>query len=276
MQKIDISWLPVDKNNLNKINQIYSVGLEFAVASATKQCSDFVFCKDFLQDTVWSILHNTPVEIYKFKFDPIKNKFDVNDKIRILLANESDEFFHQKIPNCIEFLNKIEAALHLKKTVVYQCENSPEKYLPSGVFLFESSQRWMSAPPLLSMYTLLVRCGFVHKMGDDYMDTINKIIKEETEQYQVHDCEYLTSSLPGIRAILELGYRKIFYREMIKNYPKNVSIETLHHYCGICSFSTGNTRQAVPHWHRKKLVDDLHSRGVKIEGLWNSSSDSTW
>lgn len=265
MQKIEIQWM---SETHDKINQVYSVGLEFAAANAAKQCSDFVYCKDFLQDTVWAILHNTPVEIYKFKFDPVKNRFDVNDMIRILVANESDQFFHQRIPNCIEFLNKIETVLHLKKTTVCQCNNPPEKYLPSGVFLFEGSQRWMSAPPLLSMYTLLMRCGFVHKIGDDYMITINKIISGETEQYQIYDREYLTSSLPGIRAILELGYRKIFYRDMKKNYPKNVAISTLHHDCGICAYATGNTKKTVPHWHRTKLLEDLSSRGVEINNLW--------
>lgn len=268
MQKVSIEWLPkyVPKTEDEKINQIYSMGLEFAVASDTRQCCDFVYCKDFLQDTIWAVLHDAPVDIYQFKFNPKNNCFDVNGFTRILVANESDEFFHQKIPNCIDFINQIETVLHLKKTVAYQCENSPEKYLPSGVFMLKGSQRWMLAPPLMSMYTLLLRCGFVHEIGNDFMTTINKIISGEIQQYQTSDQEYLASSLAGIQIILKLGYRKIFYKDMKKNYPQNVSVSTLHHYCGIVAFSTGATKKTVPYWSREELSESLN--GFEIKNLW--------
>ncbi len=268
MQKTRMNWFKKRDPKEESISQINSNGLEFAVASSRAQCSHFVYCKDFLHDAVWAVLYDTPVEIHGFKYDPKAHPIDVYDLTRVLVANESDEFFDKRIPNCLEFLNKVESALHLKRTVAYQCDNPPEHYLPGGVFLLEGSQRWMSSPPLLSMYTMFVRCGFVHKMGDDYMATLEKIISGETKAYQENDKEFVKSSMPGIKAIMELGYRKIFYIDMKRNYPKNISTSTLHHDCGIRAYSWGYTSKTVPYWHRPGLLDILKQRGVTIENLW--------
>jgi hypothetical protein len=259
-----------EKDQLAKksIGQIYSNGLEFAVASPREQCSHFIYCKDFLHDAVWANLYNTAVEIHGFKYDPKVSPIDVEDLTRVLVANESDEFFDKKIPNCLEFLNKVEKHLHLKRTVAYQCENPPEDYLPGGVFLLEGSQRWMSAPPMLSMYTMFIRCGFVHKTGDDFMTTLNKIATGETPPYQGNDESFVKSSLPGIKAIMSLGYRKVFYKDMKRNYPQNITTSTLHHDCGIRAYSWGYTKNTVPYWHRDALLGILKERGVEIENLW--------
>jgi len=269
MQKTRMKWFE-DKDQAEKktIGQIYSNGLEFAVATAEQQCSHFIYCKDFLHDAVWANLYNSFVEIHGFKYDPTKHPINVNDLTRVLVANESDEFFDKKIANCTEFLNRIEGVLHLRRTVAYQCDKPPEQYLPGGVFLLEGSQRWMSSPPLLSMYTMFMRCGFVHKMGDDYMTTLEKIISGETKAYQGNDQEFVKSSMPGIKAIMTLGYRKIFFKDMKKNYPQNIATSTLHHDCGIRAYSWGKTREIVQYWHRPALLEALKERGVEIENLW--------
>ncbi len=266
MQRIRMKWF--DKDPETSINQIYSKGLEYAAASRTDQCSHFVYCKDFLHDAVWANLYNTPVDIYSFNYDPKAHPLDVEDFTRMLVGNDSDEFFDKKIPNCIDFLNQVERVLHLKRTVVFSCEDPPEDYLPGGVFLLEGSQRWMTSPVLLSMYTLFIRCGFVHEIGSNYMDTLDKIVKGDIKPYQENDQSFVEQSLPGIKAIMALGYRKIFYKNIKKNYPKEIGMSVLHHDCGVRAYSWGHTKKNFPHWHRQGLLDVLKEKNIQIEYLW--------
>jgi hypothetical protein len=268
MKKICIEWFPDRDKHKEVIGQIYSKGLEFAISTERQQVSHFVYCKDFLHDAVWAVLYDKEVEIHGFRFNPKIHTFNVNDFTRTLLANESDQFFKDRIPNCVEFLNKIEAVLHLKRTEAFECERPPEKYLPGGVFLLESSQRWMTAPPLLSLYTMLIRCGFVHRAGDDYQTTLNNVANGTVESYQTNDKNFVNDSMPAIKLIMELGYRKIFYEDMKKNYPENIETSDLHHRCGIISYSQGQTVKNFPYWHREELLKVLVERGIEIKNLW--------
>lgn len=268
MQRVKIKWFDSKDPAKGNINQIYSNGLEFAVSTMEKQCSHFVYCKDFLHDAVWAVLYNSPIEIYRFIYDPILNPIDVNDLTRVLVGNQSDQHFHQKIPNCLDFLNQVEKALKLKKTVAFECEDPPEDYLPGGIFMLQGSQRWMCAPPMLSMYTMLMRCGFVHEIGTHYMTTLERIAGGELKPYQENDQEFVKQSLPGIKAIMSLGYRKIFFKDMKKNYPSKIDVMTLHHRCGIRAYSWGETGKTVAYWSRPKLLKLLSQMGIVIANLW--------
>jgi hypothetical protein len=269
MIKVSMEWFNTKDPAKKDIAQIYSNGLEFAVATKSKQCSHFVFCKDFLHDVVWANLYNKRIDLYRFFYDPVAHPIDVFDLTRVLVANSSDQYFNQKIPNCLDFINQIEKDLRLKRTVAYECENPPEDYILSGgVFLLEGSQRWMNSPPLLSMYTLLLRCGFVHKIGDHYNTTLDKIENGDLAAYQDNDKDFLQSSRPGIKAIMALGYRKIFFKDMTRNYLQNINVNDLHHRCGIRAFSWGETKETVPHWHRNKLLSVLKGKSIEIPDLW--------
>jgi hypothetical protein len=268
METIKIEWFPKRNPKEESIAQIYSQGLEYACANRDRQCSHFIYCKDFLHDAVWSMLYGTPIEIYGFKFDPAATPLDL-DLTRMLIANSSDEHFHAKIANVVEFLNQIETDLKLRRTKAYVCDNPPDEYVPGGVFLLEGSQRWMNAPPLLSLYTLLVRCGFVHRIGDNYVTTLDKISNGEITPYQENDQAFVKESRPGIDAILKLGYRKIFYKDIKRNYPKKIDTSLLHHHFGIRGYAWATeTKSLVPYWHRKLLVDFMKENDIVIENLW--------
>jgi hypothetical protein len=268
MDQIEIQWFPKRDPKEESIAQIYSNGLEFAVATDRSQCSHFVYCKDFLHDAVWAMLYDTPVDIHGFKYDPKIHPISL-DITRMLIANSSDEFFCDRIPNCLNFLHQAERHLHLRRTKASYCVNSPENYLPGGVFLLEGSQRWMSSPPLLSLYTLFVRCGFVHNIGDSFIDTLNKIQSGEIKAYQANDTEFVRDARPAIDVILHLGYRKIFYKDIKRNYPQNIDTHTLHHHFGIRGYSWAKeTRPIVPYWHRTALLETLKEKGINLKNLW--------
>jgi hypothetical protein len=268
MNRIEMQWYCGNETDTkDNIGQIYSNGLEFACATKTKQCSHFVYCKDFLHDAVWAQLYNKEIEIHGFKFDSAKNPIDL-DLTRMLMANSSDEHFASKIPAVLDFIHQVEKVLKLRRTTAEICENPSEEY-DNGVFLLESSQRWMSSPPLLSMYTLLLRCGFVHTVGDDFIKTLNGIQSGDIKAYQGNDQDFLVDSRPAIDLILALGYRKIFFIDIKKNYPEYLEASVLHHDFGIRGYCWATeTKSRIPYWHRKALLDALAAKGITIEKLW--------
>lgn len=267
MEKAKIKWMQKDSNH---ISQIYSNGLEFAFATKNEQCTDFVFCKDFLHDCVWSVLHKKSISPYGFKYDPSSKPIGLK-RAYILVTNGDDTSMESKIEGCQDFLNQIEKKLHLFRTKISKCENPPDQYSKSGVYLFRGSGMWLNSPPMLSLYSLLIRLGFCHKRGDDYVTTMNNIQSGKTSPYQSNDRSYLTSSREGIDAILNLGYRKFFYKDTAKNYPNAVDMMTMHNYFGIVGFTQlftydkgkTATQKVYKPTHAEKVPKYWHRRSVK-------------
>ena len=150
----------------------------------------------------------------------------------------------------MDFLHQIESQLKIVKTKVRECASPPMKYAAGGVWLLEGSKRWMKSPPMISLYTMLIRVGFSHTVGNSFWDTINGICNCSVVPYQSEDRDRLTNSLKGIKRILAEGDRKIFTGDIKRNYPKGLRIQDMHDNLGICSFSNGDTRSLVPAWHK--------------------------
>ena len=249
-----IDWKPVSASA--KILQIYSKGLEYALVSDDyKQCHPFVWCKDFLHDAIYATINNKWVEIYKFRFDPSKDPLPCMSKIRLLLTNSKDKKFAEKIPAVLDFINQIEERLKIKKTIVRKCWLPPESYRKAGVFMFEGSRRWIQAPPMLSLYSLLLRVGFCHTAGDSFEKTLEGIKSGKIKPYQKKDGHWFKNTEPAFEKILRLGDRKIFDRNMQLNYPSNLDVDSIHNKLGIIGFATDMVYKSigesviVPHWH---------------------------
>ena len=243
---------PVKINWLSKkpgMSQIYKQGLEYCFISHDwKQCCPFVFCKDFLQDAVQAVHHGKAIGIYGFTYNPATCEPLYMERTRIALANAHDPEFASKVPNAVDFLNQFEKQLKLVRTVARPCSNSQKTYA-NGIFIFDASSRWMISPPMLSMYTLLLRIGFCHTKDEDYAETIKKVIEGKIVPYQRDDKVYLTSAKAGIDKILKYGYSRIFYKDPKKNFP-DCNTSSMHNSSGIVSFSTGTSKSVVNHWHR--------------------------
>jgi hypothetical protein len=235
------------------LDQAISRGVEFAFISRDfKQCCPFVLCKDFLQDAIYNQLYQTKKKIYRFQYNPSVESPICLDRVRLAVANSNDPHFRIRIPHCLDFLNQIEVSLKMGKTKVKECAKPPKKYIQGGVWLFEGSKRWIVSPPMISLYTMLIRLGFTHVQGLDFWKTLHAINDGNLTPYQSEDGERLEESLGGIKRILEEGDRKIFPRDLKVNYPKGIRICDLHNELGICAFSKGYTESLVPVWHKKK------------------------
>lgn len=259
-----VEWHP---KTLKGISQIPKDGMEFAYVSEDyKQVHQLVWCKDFMQDTIFGYLNNAQFEIYGFEYDPAKNPAICKDKTRIMVCNWRDQQFEQKLlVNCKEFLHGIEKKLKMKKTIFEKCVNPPPIYRRSGVFIIEGSRRWMIAPPMISLYTLLIRVGMIHPVGQDVEETLNQVRNQTLNPYnwkpdrttkwgEIHDdndSDNLQNGWDGLNTILRIGDRKIFHRSIKENYRNNVGIYTIHDDCGLGGFSNGYTEDNFPHWHRE-------------------------
>ena len=267
MKYIKIKWSEKKSKN---IAQIYSHGLEFAFATKTEQCTDFVFCKDFLHDCVHAFLYSKKISPYSFHYDPKEKPIDL-DHTYLLVTNSSDIKMKQKIENCQDFLNQIEKKLRLFRTKILKCRNAPDNYKKSGVYMIYGSKMWLNSPPMLSLYSLLIRVGFCHTKGVDFTETITKVQNGQIPPYQQNDAGYLKKAKEGIDRILSLGYRKFFYKDISKNYPNSVDISTIHNYFGIVGFSqlfSGSTPShlsSMPKYWFRKSVKKLFEEKNKQE-----------
>lgn len=252
-----IKWRKAPLNA--KVLQIYSKGLEYALVSPEyEQCHSFVWCKDFLHDIIFASIHNKWFEVYRFKFDPEVDPLPCLDRIRLLITNSKDKKFSSKIPATLDFINQIEDRLGIKKSFVRKCNDPPEGYENSGVFMFEGNKRWIQSPPMLSLYTLMLRVGFCHSIGDDFESTIKAVKNGDIKPYQKRDSYFLKHAESAFNKIIKIGDKKIFFKDIKLNYPVDMQINSLHNKMGIVGFSSDVVRNVlgepvlIPHWHSTK------------------------
>jgi hypothetical protein len=264
----EIKWHP----KTEKISQIPKEGLEYALVSPDyQQIHQLVWCKDFMQDAIHGFLHKTKTQIYNFVYDPAVDAPVSLDRTRIMITNWKDaEFGDRVFTRLLPTLHEVEGRLGMDKTVVEKCRRVPPRYARSGVWLLDASPRWSSAPPMVSLYTLLVRIGLVAAPGDSLQATMDKIKDGTTDSYyseqRQQDRPHVRRAEPGITRILNEGDTAIFGADMTANYPslrrddKNrqyVTIHTIHEHFGIVGFSENLTKRTCPHWHAKAEAEVL-------------------
>lgn len=260
MQEItlrDVKWHP----KTNRICQIPKEGLEFAMLSNNyDQLNQLVWCKDFMQDIIWSYINNQAIEIYGFQYNPLISPAPSLKRLRLLITNYKDADFGNKvINNALPLIHSVEDRLKMSRTVLERCKTTPATYKKSGVWILKASKRWLKSTPMLSFYTLLVRVGLVHQPGDPLEETLNKIKNGKTKSYfdaKCRDKEMISSALVGVSAIMKHTDRKLFPAKIKKNYPSfchdgtKMTVYMMHDRCGIVGFSNKVTNSYFPNWHK--------------------------
>lgn len=228
-------------------NEQYNRGMQYALVNDNgRQVHHFVWCKDFLHDLMFGNINSENINIYNFKYSPQEDVPPPSKKIRIAVVNSYDKNFGSKCGNSLDFINQVEEAMGFTKSTLSECDDAPEKYKATGVYLFEGSKKWLNSPVLISMYTLLLRLGMTHTAGVPFLDTINGVADGDIVPYQKDDKKYSKSALVGIQRIIRDRPERIFHRTRKKNYPKNLSGYTMHHQFGIVTFSDETNKQAMP------------------------------
>jgi hypothetical protein len=229
--------------------QVYYDGIEMALCSEDgRQIGPWVFCKDFFQDAIKGYLNGISSSIHGYVYDPKTQPPIDMENARVLMTDANNPQYRQKIADVLDLLNRVEKDMGLEPTVALECKNPPSKYEKAGVFLFVGDKAWLQSSAALSMWTLLMRNGVVHKSGDAYQHTLSCIIIGKTKPAQSNDHIYLKWARPGIDLVIKQGIEKVFGKDIKKNYAASIPTHILHHNGGIVSFGAGKTQGTWPHW----------------------------
>jgi len=246
--------------------EIYSSGVEFALLARQKgewfQAMTFVHCKDFLHDVVWSTLHKKAVDVHDLKYDGSSNpiylrKMALAFRNRDFSVKESQKTFHRHLKGCQDFLQQVDRQLGFRPTKIHRV-----KHTKGACWLILADRRWMLAPPLLSMYSLLTRVGYYHNPGGDHKYTLEAMKNGELggcqgeDDYDFdsagsNDAKYVGQAWKGIQAILKYG-ADIFHSTMLDNYPVTSDFENFHDQYGIINFTKAKPKKDMPEWYASK------------------------
>lgn len=241
------------------ILQIYKKGIEFALVSDKyEQCHQFVWCKDFLHDVIYSAVNNAGFLIYRFNYSPFNDPRPCLKELRLLVSNAKDNRLRKLLPACLDFLHQIEDRLGIPHTTIREVANPEPDRSKAGVFLFRGHRRWLHSAPMLSLYMLLLRVGLSHTAGKPFTETIQGLKDKLIKPYQPRDPQWLIDSESAFHKILRIGDKRIFYRDIKNNYPPNLIIDQVHNCFGILGFANDMLKHKlrkpvpVPYWHRHR------------------------
>lgn len=226
------------------LSEIYQdVEIKFAFVTSPKegykQCHPLVMCRDFLHDAVSAFLHKTSVSIYGFYYKRGGNPPLDMRKTRMLVkkaGKDSAETFKAQMKLAKKLLVHYEKMAGLPETKILRVTGDP------SLRLFISSSKWMKAPHLVSLYTLLIRLGarpMSFKTNKELQKEFQRVVKEaekiarEKRKNLVNDLRYLKSTGKWLDLIM-VGMDKLVQEKTIANYPE-VHTNTLHNYGGVVS-----------------------------------------
>lgn len=262
------------------IAQTYEKGLEYAFLSKDlKQCGPFVYCKEFLVDSVWATTNKKSIDLYGFYYSPYMDAPVDLEKCRVLLRHRTDGGFAKQIKPLVKFLNGIEKAFGFDKTKLQQVSNPPQEYNfnytnkeSHPVYCLEGSKEWMQAPPMVSLYVLLMRCGMGYRSGDP-MKYLHDLSEGKAMSYSSRDNTYIRKSY---KTILRLIETKCECFKKTDNWPSTSRQFLLHEYSGIVSFSEGEADRVCKDWYLTDICPSCSKSLLSVVEDTQKLSISKW
>lgn len=192
----------------------------------------FSACKEYMLDYTQISIRNY---LSQRKSDSPQTLDDVDDpgtagmvylnELRMAVTNL------ESVLHALQFVNLYERAIGFPPTVV--------KRLVDFGYVFCGSKQWFLAPPLLSLYGLLVRNGSTYRSGDTLEETMENLSLTSGA------AGYWAYAKSGAELILKHGPNKVFGTDLAKNW--NTRNESIHGH-GIVSFSRNGLVGTYPHW----------------------------
>lgn len=162
-----------------------------------------------------------------------------------------------KLINSLNLLRSFEDILNMPPTVVNKAGEG---------LIFRGNKRWMIAPPMLSLYALLIRSARscdVNKSMDENLNYLYSYVRSDPSSPNYYndyskyaslwtDSNSIIQARLGIECILTYGDIKVFGTNMEENWPAGTDI----HNRGIIAFSQGHLYKNYKNWYQ-------HMRGYK-------------
>ncbi len=232
--------------------QIYSSGMEYAfVGPDGKQCHAFAFCKDFLQDAVWSMLNKSKAAIYGFSYTFDKNPALDMENTRLSVRFKGQKGFKEMCIKSLSFMHALEPAFGMgQSSLLYGGKNKDKdgKDTEDDVWVFAGDKKWMYSPPLISLYSLFLRVGLTFE-GGSWEEHLKK-----TEFVGKNDRGYLNSAMPAIAFLNGKKMDEVFAADWPSNYPADANVSYMHNSSGIACLGNGNINTSVnKNWKIKSI-----------------------
>lgn len=257
-----------------RLSEIYSTGFQIAFVSPDdKACHAWVLCKDFLNDAIWASLHNKPVSIYSFHYDPKSQPGLSLDPVRLIVRDKtikSGADFDKRIRQSIKFLNIVERLHEFPQSTAEKVNYGKTG---SNVWMFTCPKQWIHAPPMISLLTLYIRIGCNYP-GGGHLNAAIKFYKQElagkADRQSSNDAGYLKQSRK-MRLLIMKHKLGIFKPNMSDNYPSGVDIHTVHNNWGIvnCSKDAGMKKlwdlSDLENVGKKKITDETKEEKAEIK-----------
>ncbi len=256
-----------------KIAQTVWTGLQYSFLSEKgEQLSPFVHCKEFMMDTVWAELNNKPISTYGFLYHPEFFPKVCLTETRLLLRNWEDKEFVQGVQNCMRFLNQLERKLNFNPSKAVEVTNPRGMmYVERVPVMFVSGDpKWMLSPPLLSLYTMLLRVGMTYTKGSAWV-FMKKLMKGKERSYGREDAWRLTKIYDTVKILVDTK-AEIFGTDMKKNWPTTretgdgkVVAYDIHENAGIMCFANGKAKYICPDWYPPEPEPEPETQEVLLE-----------
>ena len=243
-----VKWFE-HKDPLSEIYQHFGMVFSFAnMTDMIEQTHPWVKCRDFLHDAVRTTLTGKKSDIYGFKYVKGINPDIPTDKTILLLSEPNitdSKSFRKILNNGIRLINHYENLIGESLSTIRKVSGEPEgKH--KHVWLIEGPKFWITAPYLVSLYTLLLRLGpesiKVTNKEETMIKTFGNVVSQK-RNVLTNDIKYLTTVGKYIGSIVknhkkltefnEIGFSKLYYED--------VGISSFHNFSGVLSLCKMST-----------------------------------
>lgn len=213
--------------NRKSLTQV-STGIEMNILDENlKGIHPPFMCKDYAQDIFWSEIVNKPVNIYGLSWEPGKFNVSKTEWFNLGLRPASGvptKSFHPYAKNIQKLLNLWDKTLGIPLTEVHEAND--------GMLLVRFHRLWTLQPIRVSMFLLMVRCGFEYKDGETLNEFIARASEKGEFKYSYMDRGYLHAAKNKILKVLE--EKKFYWKQEYKDFKDGHGI---HITSGIVSYN---------------------------------------
>lgn len=235
---------PYPKNVPTGLHTPYNGMPNFALVAADD--SGLIYnacaCKEYILDyTYYTVLGDKAKNPYG------KCKAASLDEVKLFVGA-----YTEHLPKTLDLLHQVEDALGIPLSVAYKIRAD---------LIYVGHKRWLIAPPMLSLYGLIIRSSRFHKIGDTYRQAFDKFWAEGFRATSYTDFGIWTGGKPFVTNLLKWGDQRIFGTDIKRNWPeiksvapyvpnKNICI----HGRGVQATGTGQMKADMPHWYEHEKL----------------------
>lgn len=220
----------------HSLNEIYSSNQwKFAVlTSKNEMATPWVMCRDYIADCYSSHMFNKPITVHGLSITPSTHPKPFFGKVRLAITHDKESMF-DKLAIAKHIVHLFEGSMRIKKSKVlagnYKID---EHHEVRKCFIIEASRFWLTSPALLSLYSLLWRCG------ENFTITEAKQIKT-TAQFlaAMKNCKVNNKNKGYICSLVDTDKKEETFlrvirshRTVFKDYPAEESFNMVGHWKG--------------------------------------------